>query len=251
MPVPVAHQFREVAEVYDRIMSVVPYGWWVQYVRQLWSHFECRPVRVLDLACGTGSVLAELLAQGYTGAGADVSPEMLRIAARRLPAGTPLWCQDARSLDLPAPPFDACVCLFDSLNYLTEPEGLLAAFRGVRRHLVHGGLFIFDMNAIRALETGMFNQCGEADDGSVTYAWRSAWDPASHLCAIHMEFRVHQEGVERVFHETHVQRGYSLEQVRELLEQADLEVLGCFDAFTLDAPRSRTDRFHVAARRTG
>lgn len=244
------HQFRDVAEVYDNLMSVVPYGWWVQYVRQLWGRFQLRPRRVLDLACGTGSVLAELLRLGYEAEGSDLSADMLRVAARKLPEGARLWQADASTLNLPTPPFDACVCLFDSLNYITELEKFRSALAAVYRHLVPGGSFVFDMNAIRALETGMFDQTGTGQDDRLTYEWRSAWDARTRLCVIQMEFRVYDDaGAETVFHERHVQRGYTFQEIREGLEDAGFEVLGIFDAFTLRPPIERTDRYHIVAQR--
>jgi ubiquinone/menaquinone biosynthesis C-methylase UbiE len=248
MSQPSINQFTDVAEVYDNLMSVVPYAWWVQYLRQIWSLQGFRPRRVLDLACGTGNVLQELLKRGYEAEGADISPTMLRIARRKLPQGTPLWEQDARALNIPGPPFDACVCLFDSLNYILELPGLYAAFQGVHRHLAPGGSLIFDVNAIRALETGMFNQTGTGQDPSLEYEWHSAWEPGTRLCTIRMEFRVHSPEETRVFHETHVQRGYTLDEITRGLEEAGFELLAVYDAFTMRSPTPRSDRYHIAAR---
>src|SRR4051794_37342297 len=169
MPERSSRQFTEVADVYDDLMSVVPYGFWVEHVRGLWRKWGFDPRRVLDLACGTGSVLVELRRRGYAVEGADASEAMLGVARRKVPPEVPLWCQDFRRLDLPPPSFDACVCLFDSLNYLLRLEDLRQSFRGVHRHLVPGGSFVFDMNAIRALETGMFNQSGTGSDASLEY----------------------------------------------------------------------------------
>src|ERR1051325_43184 len=100
MPQERTNQFTEVAEIYDSLMAVVPYGWWVDYVGLLWKWFGLRPHRILDLACGTGSVTAKLLEEGYEVEGADASAPMLAVAERKLPPGTPLWHQDARRLDL-------------------------------------------------------------------------------------------------------------------------------------------------------
>ncbi|MCC2668425.1 MAG: Methylase involved in ubiquinone/menaquinone biosynthesis [Armatimonadetes bacterium] len=242
------NQFTEVADVYDSLMSVVPYGYWVDYVERLWQRFELSPRRVLDLACGTGNVLLELLRRGYDGEGADASAAMLHVARRKIPEQVPLWCQDARVLELGGEPFDACVCLFDSLNYLLSPADLRRAFAAVRRNLAPGGTMLFDMNAIRALETGMFDQKGTGSDASLEYEWHSAWERASRLCTIRMEFRVHGRDGTRVLHETHVQRGYSADEIRAALGEARFEVLGFFDAFTTQPPNFRTDRYHVIAR---
>jgi SAM-dependent methyltransferase len=246
-----ASQFTEVAEVYDNLMSVVPYAWWVAYVRRLWWGFALEPRRVLELACGTGSVLEELLKLGYEVEGVDYSEPMLRVAARKLPEGTPLWCQDARALSLQSAPFDACLCLFDSLNYILDAADLRRAFESVLRHLVPGGSFIFDMNAIRALEKGMFDQSGTGKDSSLEYDWHSAWEPATRICTIQMEFRAHHCDGTRIFHETHVQRGYTLAEITGTLEAAGFEIQGAYDAFTTRPPTPKSDRYHFVARKPG
>ncbi len=241
-------QFMEVAPVYDDLMAVVPYPQWADYVELLWQRFGARPGTLLDLACGTGNVFLEFRKRGYQVAGADYSPAMLREARRKAGPEVPLYCQDMTQLELDRT-FDACVCLFDSLNYLLEEAELRAAFAGVYRHLGPGGTFVFDMNSLRALETGMFNQEGHGRSALLHYLWRSDYDPVTRRCAIAMEYRLHTpEGV-RLFHETHVQRGYTLEEISAGLAAAGFEVLGCFDSFTLREPVGRSDRYHVAARR--
>jgi len=245
-----ANQFNEVAEVYDNLMAVIPYGWWVEYVGLVWKWFGLRPRRVLDLACGTGSVTRELLDLGLDVEGADYSEPMLRIARRKLPEGVRLWHQDARRLEIPGPPFDACVCLFDSLNYVVQPGDLARVFRSVRRHLAPDGSLIFDLNAIRALEKGMFNQSGTGQDASLEYEWHSAWEPATKLCTVRMEFRVHGPGGTRFFEEVHVQRGYTQSEVRRALEESGFNVLAVFDAFTMKPPTAKSDRYHFVARAT-
>jgi ubiquinone/menaquinone biosynthesis C-methylase UbiE len=242
------NQFTDVADCYDSLMSVVPYSHWVDYVEGLWRRFEIAPRRVLDLACGTGNVLLELLDRGYQVDGVDYSAAMLRVAAEKVPPGIQLWHQDARNLEIPGEPFDACVCLFDSLNYLLTLEELQTAFVGIRRHLRAGGALVFDMNAIRALEIGMFDQRGTGRDDSLRFEWHSAWEPKSRLCTIRMEFIAGRGDQTRVFYETHVQRGYAVHEIQDALTQAGFELLGFYDAFTTRPPTFRSDRYHVIAR---
>src|SRR5688500_10157042 len=117
MASPSPSQFTEVAEVYDSLMAVVPYRHWVDYIERLWERFESSPTTVLDLACGTGNVTLELARRGYRPTGVDNAAAMIRQAQAKQGRGVEFLLQDARSLDLPQP-FDACVSLFDSLNYI-------------------------------------------------------------------------------------------------------------------------------------
>jgi SAM-dependent methyltransferase len=242
------NQFTDVAAVYDQLMAVVPYRYWVDYVEQLWERFGAAPRSVLDLACGTGNVLLELGRRGYGVAGADSSATMLREARRKVGAAAPLFRQDMRELVLERT-FDAAVCLFDSLNYLLEDGDLERAFRAVGRHLAAGGLLVFDMNSIRALEEGMFNQQDGGRDPSLRFLWRSRYDPATRRCTVDMEYTTQTPEGSRLFREIHVQRGYPLAEITTALQTAGLEVLAAYDSFTFDPPTPRSDRYHFVARR--
>ena len=58
----------------------------------------------------------------------------------------------------------------------------------------------------------------------------------------------HGHGGTRVFHETHVQRGYTAPEIETALADAGFNVLGFYDAFSTRQPTARTDRYHVIAR---
>jgi SAM-dependent methyltransferase len=182
--------------------------------------------------------------------GIDNSAEMLAQARRKAPSSSALVLQDIRRLDLPGS-YDACVCLFDSLNYLDSADELHQVFRGVARVLRPGGCLIFDLNTIHALESGMFDQTGCGFDNRVTFEWRSAWEPEARRCTIRMEFRVREDGGLRVFHETHVQHAFTRREVESALVRAGFVGLECLEAYTIDPPTARTDRVYWIAQAPG
>lgn len=98
---------------------------------------------LLELGCGTGAILAGL-ASRLEVTGLDRSPEMLAVAAAKLP-GVPLVRGDMTAFGLDTR-FDAVICVFDTLNHLPRFEQWLAMFARVREHLADGGLFVFDVN---------------------------------------------------------------------------------------------------------
>ena len=72
-----AYDFDKIARTYDRLNHVMTLG--------LDRHWRKRTVRglqgdVLDVACGTGDMMLELLKRGCTVTGVDLSEEMLEIA---------------------------------------------------------------------------------------------------------------------------------------------------------------------------
>jgi SAM-dependent methyltransferase len=96
---------------------------------------------LLDVACGTGAHLAEL-SGSYDVEGVDLSPAMLAIARGRLP-GIPLHEADMRTLDL-GRFFDAVICLFSSIGYVTDPSEMRSTVARLAAHVAPGGVLIVD-----------------------------------------------------------------------------------------------------------
>jgi len=252
--VPMSEQsaFRQLAPLYDTLMHEVPYEEWARYLERLLQERQAQPKRALDLACGTGNVAEHLHAMGMEVVGVDVSPAMIeearrKAAERQLPIR--YYVQDAAALELPEAPFDLCVSLFDSLNYITEPERLAKAFQRVAAHLVGGGLFIFDLNTEYALANRFFDQNNLGSDEPLLYDWRSTYFPEKRLCRVDMHFTWRApDGSQRVFDEVHWQYAYREQEVRAFLTQAGFDQIAVYHAYTLRPPAPYSDRLFYVAR---
>jgi SAM-dependent methyltransferase len=245
--------FGAVAPHYDLLMSGVPYPEWVRHLRRIFDYRGCAPRRILDLCCGTGIVSMMLAALGYEVVGIDISAPMIREARAKRPrrgAMPEFYVQDASRLCIPPPPFDACVCLFDSLNYITDPAALTSAMRGVYDHLAPGGLFVFDINTVYALEEGFFDQSNRGYGEPLEYDWRSTYNRRTRLCHVEMDFvRTLPDGGSEAFHETHVQFAYSEPELRAMLAGVGFSSVESFHAYTMLPVQATTDRaFYVASR---
>jgi SAM-dependent methyltransferase len=96
---------------------------------------------LLDVACGTGANLPRF-AESFDVTGVDISAEMLTVAAERCP-DVPLVAADMRSFDLQRR-FDAVVCLFSGIGYLTEEADLRRAVAAMTAHLAPGGILLIE-----------------------------------------------------------------------------------------------------------
>jgi SAM-dependent methyltransferase len=117
----------------------------IDRVRAYISLFRPGAASLLELGCGTGAVMAGL-AHDLEVTGVDRSPEMLAIAADRLP-GSRLLEADMATFRLEKT-FDVVICVFDALNHLPRFDLWLALFERAREHLAEGGLFVFDVNTV-------------------------------------------------------------------------------------------------------
>jgi SAM-dependent methyltransferase len=107
-------------------------------------------VTLLEVACGTGDIIARLAAR-YQVSGLDISPGMLAVAREKLPQRTPLYLADMSSFELETT-FDAIACVYHGINHLLDFSDWEKFFDCAYEHLNCGGLLIFDMITVRDLE---------------------------------------------------------------------------------------------------
>ena len=238
--------YRGLAAVYDRLTAGVDFEAWAHYTEKILDRVRWRPRRVVDLACGTGSTTLPLARRGYAVTGVDLSPEMLAVArARAEAAGLTVGfsCQDMRRLELPSPA-DLITCFHDGMNYLLTEEDLLRTFRRVCRHLVPGGLFVCDFNALTWL-AGIAPGAGVLEEPDLRLEWVGHYDPSARLWTLRLT------GVlsGHTFVEEHRERAYPPEVVCGLLAGAGLEVLGCYEDFSFRPATAAGRRHFYVARR--
>ncbi len=109
-----------------------------------------RAVTLLEVACGTGSIIA-LLADRYHVSGLDISPGILAVAREKLPDGTALYQADMSGFRLDTR-FDAIICVYHGINHLLSFSAWKAFFACAHQHLNDGGVLIFDILTIDDLK---------------------------------------------------------------------------------------------------
>ncbi|NNM34970.1 MAG: class I SAM-dependent methyltransferase [Gemmatimonadetes bacterium] len=99
--------------------------------------------RVLDLACGGGRHLAELVGHGFRSTGLDLSLPLLGAAREAAPEAF-LVRGDMRILPFDSGAFDVVTSFFTSFAYFEDEYDDQRVLREVRRVLVGGGTFLLD-----------------------------------------------------------------------------------------------------------
>ena len=102
------------------------------------------PRHVLEVGCGPGLRLAVLQQwRGkYLPEGLDRDPAILALARRRL-HDVPLYEGDMRTFSLPSR-YDAVLCLFGMIGYMTTPADLALAIGRMGEHLAPGGVLLLE-----------------------------------------------------------------------------------------------------------
>ena len=249
---PAKSQFTALAAHYDELMQVVPYDAWVDYVLLLFSMVEHDAEKLLDCACGTGNVSFELAKVGIDVTGVDIAPDMIAVAnAKSKNINLPIrfLTADLTNFDL-GEKFDSATCLYDSLNYITDPQALRAAFVHIGNHLQKGGIFVFDMNSDYALTADLFTQANLDPRKALHYDWQAHHDAKTQITSVEMRFtRRESNGTISEFFETHRERAYKLEEVQEMLETTGWEIEKIFDAYTINLPHDASERWFFVVRK--
>ena len=242
------------AEVYDTFMDNIPYEEWCGYLTGLLRDFGVPSGILLELGCGTGSMTELLAEQGYDMIGIDNSEEMLELAAeKRAASGHDILylCQDMREFELYGTAA-AAVSVCDSMNYILEKEALQQVFSLVNNYLDPGGIFLFDLNTEYKYKELLGDSTIAEDREECSFIWENQYDEEEKINIYDLAVFVRREdGLFEKYQETHYQRAYSLDEVKEALREAGMEFVAAYDAFTKEPPREDSERIYVAAREKG
>lgn len=243
------------AAVYDTFMDNVPYEEWGEYIHGLLKEYGAEEGIVLDLGCGTGSMTEILAGYGYDMIGVDNSEDMLELAMEKRIASDHeilYLLQDMREFELYGT-VRAVISVCDSLNYITDPEDLRKVFRLVNNYLDPGGVFVFDFNTDYKYRE-VLGDCTIAEDrGECSFIWDNYYYENERINEYDLTLFIQTEepGLYRKYQETHYQRGYTLDEIRQLLEEAGLVFHAVYDMDTKGGPESTSERLCVIAGESG
>jgi glycine/sarcosine N-methyltransferase len=129
--------YRTLSDYYDLIFPEVP-----DTVRFIHSRLAAGS-RVLDLACGTGTIAVALASRGHRVLGIDLDAAMIE-RARSKAGGLPVVFKSGDMLGRiePAAGYDAVLCLGNSLVHLASEDRVASLLTACRRRLVSGGLLL-------------------------------------------------------------------------------------------------------------
>ena len=98
---------------------------------------------ILDFGCGTGRHASLLVDKGYKVHGVDKSIQMLNIAKKLSKKKLSFSSSNTDGLKIKKK-FDAIISIFHVMSYQIKNIELIKTFKIIKKHLVDGGVFIFD-----------------------------------------------------------------------------------------------------------
>lgn len=239
-------KYGKFAAVYDGLMEDIPYEEYVEWVA---SHVSSG--KLLDVACGTGT-LSQLFAEmGYDVTASDLSQDMLTIANQRFQVANQSIPVLQLSMDQleGLSGFDIVTVAIDSLNYLQSEEQVQQTFKEIYHALNTGGHFFFDVHSLYKIDTVFMDSPFVYDAEEIAYIWHTEPGHTPYSVVHDMTFFVQQDQLFERFEETHEQRTFSVEVYRDWLEAAGFTVKSVTADFSSEQPKPESERIFFYARK--
>ncbi len=262
--------YTDFAYVYDTFMDETPYEQWCSFIEEMIARYgiskphtgnsliekdplESEKNLVLDLGCGTGTLTQMLALDGFDMIGIDISQDMLDIAMeKKQKSGHEILylLQDMRSFELYST-VGTIISVCDSLNYILSEDELLQVFLLVNNYLFPGGIFIFDFNTVYKYKEVIGDTTIAENREDCSFIWDNFYHEEEQINEYEVTIFVKKDEDDncyRKFSETHYQRGYTVEQMINLVEKAGLKPELILDADTQEEVTAQSERVYVVAK---
>lgn len=275
--------YSDFAYVYDTFMDATPYEDWCEYIISIFEKYSVPKELVLDLGCGTGVLTRMLSDAGYDMIGVDNSWEMLQIAREAAyddmdeefdedsldiedmseeindngenegeTAPIMYLLQDMREFELYGT-VRAVVSVCDSVNYLLKDDEIIQCFKLVNNYLDPKGIFIFDFNTEYKYREVIGDTTIAENREDCSFIWDNSYDCDTHINEYDLTiFALDEEsGQYDKSVETHLQRGYTVEEMTSFISKSGMELLEVVDADTHGQVTDCSERVYIIARECG
>lgn len=225
-------------------MRHVDYKQWAGYIHEL-IQFSNEYVRnILDVSCGTGNLIFELVKRHYQLKGFDYSQTMVAKAkhkAKLKGLNIPFWTSDIRHFALRQKQ-DVIICIYDSINYLHKIEDFKLFYENCYNNLRLHGLCIFDIctewNSIKHFQ----NYVDKDGTPHFKYTRKSYYNRQER---IHFnDFRIAFKDNPYTYCEYHRQKIYYIDEVLESIPKNKFKIIGAYHEFTRKKATEKSERVH-------
>ena len=240
------------AKIYDDVMQEVPYHFWFKYLKDLLKYYNLEVETILELAVGTGNMTAELinLAKIKEIKALDLSKAMLERAEKKLSN------YDLQNLKIEfvqadmtnfkfAESFDLILSVFDSYNYLLTEKDLQASFSCAAEALKKDGLFIFDMNSIKRINT-IEEKKIMFEGENYSCLWEDIVNKKKAIWQVRLQISPENDDLP-AFEELHTEKGYKIKTIKKLLHQSGFKGVDVYRSFNFFKANDRVDRLYFVA----
>jgi 2-polyprenyl-3-methyl-5-hydroxy-6-metoxy-1,4-benzoquinol methylase len=216
--------YKYLSQVYDVLYKEL-HRLTIKSLNDYFGSIVVKNKKLLDIGCGTGTFLLEMVKNGWTGTGIDLSPEMIELAKLKAEKQK-LFCdflvQDMRETQFQKR-FDLITCNFDAINYILLKKDMTKVFNNTYAILNKNGHFIFDI--ITSYQGRKFSGKFNMKFDTFEVIMSPAYNEATKIKTI--ELALNFKG--KTYKEKHVQRCYEVAEISQLLEKSGFVIKQIWD----------------------
>lgn len=245
----IVEPYSKLAGIYDELMAHVDYKNWSRFIQKIIQRCHPGSQKILDISCGTASLLLKLDSKKHQFYGCDFSFEMLKIARRKCKASKasiPLWQGNMISFQLKQK-VDVIISLYDSVNYVLNKSGWKNMFDCVYDGLDNNGLFIFDICTEKNSREFFHNYFEKKRGDGFYYTRESKYNPENKIHSNRFEICLDAE--KKTFVELHEQKILQLKEVLDLIKQTSFQLLGYYHGFAFKPGTENSLRIHFVLKK--
>lgn len=241
------------ADIYNEFMDNIPYDNWCGNIVDILNEHGITDGTIVELGCGTGNMTRLLASSGYNMLGVDLSEDMLVNAMAEDDGSEILYLhQDMRELELGGM-INAAVSVCDSMNYILTEEDLVKVFERVGRYLVENGIFLFDMKTLHFYKDVLGDTVITDNREDSAIIWENEFDEASALntyyITMFMAVSDDEDSLFERYQEEHIQRAYSIDEVKNAIEVSGLELISIMDAESMKEQEFDSERLYYVVQK--
>lgn len=238
------------SEFYDQFMDNYSYEEVDGFLQEVLKSEGVRPNRILEMACGTGS-LTEYLSKIAVVDAFDQSEEMLSKAYEKLYRNkwAKIYKMNMEDFSF-SHKYSLIVCLCDSMNYLSSLESIQKTFQNVYNHLEEEGIFVFDLNTELRFREQYKNHIQIEEGEEYFFTWENFYDEEKRINHYRLNFFLEEEeGLYERSTEEHKEYAYSLEEIKNLLQETGFEIVSIRDGYREEDGNENSLRWAFIVRR--
>lgn len=205
---------------YDNVLMHVNFPRWKNFIlKEYLTQKKKNPSRIVDLGCGTGSLLGEFRDIRASKIGIDISEDMLEVA-RTIHKNIQFIQGDLQNFQLNEKA-DLIFCTHDSLNYLRNLKSIEKHFKCVIKNLSREGLYFFDITSEHNLMENFHGKTIEENIPEGRLIWRNEYIQGKRKIISELEFITKGKSIKEI----HIQKYYPPDEILQILNKLGFTVI--------------------------
>ena len=226
-------EYSEFALYYDYLMRHVNYQAWYEYIKTIMLNHVSQTDLIVELGCGTGKFGSKFSNEGFTILGIDQSINMLRVAKTRAYFNFKISCGNIKNFNL-AKKADFIFAVHDTMNYFLNYDDLSKVIQNTIQMMHDNSIFMFDVTTEYNISNNFDNKLSKYTIRDTRVEWNNSYDKKNKLIYSYLKF-ILKDNTE--INETHIQRIYSIDEIKSILQKERLEIIGIYGDHSLSEPK--------------